>query len=349
MKQKIAVVLLNLGGPASSGKIEEFLFNLFNDRAIIDLPNIPRYFLAKFISKFRKKKTQAIYNMIGGSSPILELTQNQATALEKTLRHSNIDAKVFTCMRYSTPRAKDVIMNIASGDFDEVILLPLYPQFSTTTTGSSFAEFFALSKGKILSKLKAICCYPNNENFIKAYANLILSELKKVNDISNLRILFSAHGLPQKTIDKGDPYQFQIEKTVELVSVYLPQEIEKIICFQSKVGPLKWITPSTESEIERAAKDSKDLMIVPIAFVSEHSETLVELDIQYKDMAIALGINNYFRIPALGEDINYIKSLAETVEYALSQKKTGVIPSKGGIICPRQFCRCLHNEMGNNS
>jgi ferrochelatase len=340
MKKKVAVVLFNLGGPSSLDEVEGFLFNLFNDKAIIDLPKFFRYWLAKLISFSRREKAKNIYKEIGGKSPILELTKAQAKALEKQLISDGIQAKTYVAMRYSSPRAKEVAMQVAAGDFDDIILLPLYPQFSTTTSESSIEEFKELVKGKLTSKLKTICCYPTEESFIKAHVVLINKELEKIEDKSNLRILFSAHGLPEKIIKKGDPYQFQVEKTVELIAGFLPQEIEKIICYQSKVGPMKWIGPSTEHEIIKAGEEQKDLLIVPIAFVSEHSETLVELDIEYKELAKEAGVNSYFRVPALGTEEVFIKSLANMVKTALNRKLL-VSSSSGVRICDKDFCKCL--------
>lgn len=324
LNKKTAVILFNLGGPDNLKSVKPFLFNLFNDKAIISLPQPLRFFLAKLISSKREKTAQEIYSQLGGKSPIFEITSNQADALEKELSYSG-NFKVFTIMRYWKPFAKDVMKQILKYNPEQIIMLPLYPQFSSATSSSSIKNFideFNVIKKKFNKNLKSkiVCCYPTEENFIKSHALLIKKTLIKANNenLDNFRFLFSAHGLPQKIINNGDPYVFQVEKTTKAVIENLADilKIEKTkidcqICFQSKVGPLKWTSPSLEQELKRVAIDDKIPVIIPIAFVSEHSETLVELDIEYKEKAEKLGIKQYFRVPALNSDGHFIKSLAE--------------------------------------
>ena len=311
MPKMIAVVLFNFGGPDNLSAVKPFLFNLFNDKAIINLPQPFRWLLAKIISSKREKSAQQNYALIGGRSPILENTNRQAHNLEKSLNLASQDQyKVFVCMRYWNPLTEDIVAKVKEGNFAEIILLPLYPHFSTTTTGSSFSEWHRICKKlKLNVTTKEICCYPINKQFIKAHADIIQEIYKNYSATNQLRILFSAHGLPQKVIDRGDPYQYQIEQTVKNIVTNLPyQNLDYQICYQSKVGPLKWLEPSTENEILRATKDNVDILLVPIAFVSEHIETLV-LDIEYKELAMSQGIKNYLRTPTLGTNEQFINCL----------------------------------------
>ncbi len=310
MPKKIAVVLFNLGGPDSLDAVQPFLFNLFCDKAIITVPNPFRYFIAKLISSKRTHQAKEIYSQIGGRSPILFETEAQKKALEKKLNGNKNEYKVFISMRYWYPFSYETIEDVKKYSPDEIILLPLYPQFSTTTTESSVDDWGAQAK-KIGMNIKTniVKNYFFEENFIKSHSSLIKKLYK---NSEKLRILFSAHGLPKKIVEKGDPYQRQVEKTVELVVKDLAIEnLDYVVCYQSRVGPLEWIGPSTESELERAGEEKVSVMVVPIAFVSEHSETLVELDIEYKKLAMDSGVKNYYRVPTLSTDELFIKSLAE--------------------------------------
>lgn len=328
MNKKIAVVLLNLGGPDNLGSVKKFLFNLFYDKLIIRLPNPLRWIIAKIISSKREKTAIEIYKKMGGSSPILSITTKQAEKLQEELNKDlNNTYKIFVSMRYWHPFAKEVIEKIKEFDADEIILLPLYPQFSTTTTQSSVEEY-----KKLWNKdLKIICCYFNNQNFIKAHVDLINNAINKVE--GKYRILFSAHGLPEKIINTGDPYQWQIEETTKEIIKNLKQTVDYVVCYQSKIGPLKWIGPYTEDEIKRAAQDKLSVIIVPIAFVSDHSETLVELDIEYKELFEKESNLNYIRVPALNDNIYFIQSLVDQVNLVN-------IDQKLNRLCPAKFCKC---------
>ena len=297
---KKAVILFNLGGPDKLESVEPFLFNLFNDPEILSIPSIFRYPLAKFISKRRAPIAKNIYKEIGNKSPILELTQEQATNLEKNLSTKG-NYKCFVVMRCWHPRAADVIKKVKEFNPEEIILLPLYPQFSAATSGSSINEWNDLCKKESFNiKTKIICCYPTENNFVKSHANLIKKTIQNVEN-KNFKLLFSAHGLPEIKIKKGDPYQWQVEETVKKIMIELKDEnLDHTISYQSRVGPLKWIGPSTEDIIVENSKIGKHIVLVPIAFVSEHSETLVELDIEYKELADKNGCKNYTRVPALG-------------------------------------------------
>lgn len=358
LNKKTAIVLFNLGGPDQPDAIRPFLFNLFNDKTIISLPRLFRFFLAWYISSKREKKARAIYDKIGGKSPLLDITLSQAYALEKELSFTG-DFKVFVAMRYWKPYAKDVVKDIAKYDPDNLILLPLYPQFSTATSESSikdFADHF-LSKRRKLDKevtTKIVCCYPTEPDFIKSHSLLIKQTLIKdsKNDLSKYRFLFSAHGLPQKLINRGDPYVFHVKETTKKIVENLrnlmsvsEEEIDYRICYQSKVGRLKWTSPSLDQEIKRVALDHKIPVIIPVAFVSDHSETLVELDIDYKEMAQKLGITDYLRVPALNIDGHFIKSLSKICQDVNSNDEFSIFSgSNPARICPKKMRLCINSN-----
>ncbi len=340
---KRAVILFNLGGPNRLESVEPFLFNLFNDPAIIGIPSFLRYPLAKFISKRRAPITKNIYRKIGNKSPILELTEQQAKSLEENLLKKG-DYKCFIVMRCWHPRASEVIKKVKEYNPEEIILLPLYPQFSATTSGSSIGEWNELCKKEnYIIKTKTICCYPTENNFIASHVSLIKKTLSILEN-NNFKLIFSAHGLPESKIKKGDPYQWHVEETVKEIMLKLNNEnLDHVISYQSRVGPLKWIGPATDEEIVKYSKEKKGIIIVPVAFVSEHSETLVELDIEYKKLADKNGCSFYKRVPALGSDENFIKGLAELV--LQPQKKGNFISS---IICPNKFVKCPRLDVSAN-
>jgi ferrochelatase len=343
---KKAIILFNLGGPDKLENVEPFLFNLFNDPAILNLPTFLRYPLAKLISNRRAPVAKKIYAELGGSSPILKLTKEQSDALEKKLNQTQEEDeyKCFIIMRCWNPRAKDVIKNVQLYGPDEVVLMPLYPQYSAATSGSSIKEWKDVcKKNNYHVKTSTICCYPTDQNFINAHTKEII---KKIKDLKNFKLIFSAHGLPEKNIKKGDPYQWQVEQSVKKIVESLNDEsLDWILSYQSRVGPLKWIGPSTETIIIENSKIGKHIVLVPIAFVSEHSETLVELDIEYKEIADANGCKNYTRVPALGINEDFIKAMSELIikknEYKISED---LYPPK--IQCPSNFkkCPCLNYE-----
>ena len=341
-----AVILFNLGGPDKLENVEPFLFNLFNDPAILNLPTLLRYPLAKLISKRRAPIAKKIYEELGGSSPILRLTKEQSDALEIKLNQIQTDDeyKCFIVMRCWHPRAKDVIKNIQIFNPDEIVLMPLYPQYSAATSGSSIKEWKDVCKKNNYNvKTSTICCYPTDQNFINAHTKEIT---KKIRGLKNFKLIFSAHGLPEKNIKKGDPYQWQVEQSVKKIIINLnDKNLDWILSYQSRVGPLKWIGPSTEEIIIENSKIGKHIVLVPIAFVSEHSETLVELDIEYKEIADANGCKNYTRVPALGINEDFIKAMSELIikkkEYKINED---LHPPK--IQCPSNFkkCPCLKYE-----
>ena len=358
LSKKNAVILFNLGGPDKPESVKPFLFNLFNDKAIISLPQPFRYLLAKLISGKRDKTAQEIYSHLGGKSPLLELTEKQADSLEKELSFFG-EFKTFIAMRYWHPFSDEAIKRVIQYNPDNLILLPLYPQYSTSTTKSSINDFIDQIKKHKSSFKKTlntniVCCYPASEKFIKSHASLIKKAVIRDydKDLSKFRFLFSAHGLPQKLIDKGDPYQLQVEMTTakvikELTKIFnvSEKEIDYQTCYQSKVGPLQWTTPSLDTEIERISKDKKIPVIIPIAFVSDHSETLVELDIEYREMAEKLGITKYIRVPALNSDQHFIDSLIDICKNISSDTSLSNSPKfysdlKNQRICPKSFKLC---------
>ena len=343
---KKAIILFNLGGPDKLENVEPFLFNLFYDPAILNLPKFLRYPLAKLISNRRAPIAKKIYQELGGASPILKLTIDQSNSLEKKLNKEdrNNKYKCFIVMRCWHPRAENVINEVKNFNPEEVILLPLYPQYSAATSGSSIKEWHDVCKKNNYNvKTSTICCYPTEANFIDAHIEEIH---KKIKDLKNYKLIFSAHGLPEKNIKKGDPYQWQVEQSVnEIVKKLNLENLDWILSYQSRVGPLKWIGPSTEDVIVENSKIGKKIVLIPIAFVSEHSETLVELDIEYKELADKNGCVEYLRIPALGVNNNFIAALSNLVLNKEGNKLTEkLFPPK--IQCPSNFkkCPCLNHE-----
>ncbi|MBT4046703.1 MAG: ferrochelatase [Rhodospirillaceae bacterium] len=319
---RVAVILFNLGGPDNPDAVKPFLRNLFSDPAIITAPAPVRWFLARLISSRRAQHARSIYAKIGGSSPIRLETEKQARALEVALADLGT-VKAFPCMRYWHPFSDQVARLVAEFAPDQVVLLPLYPQFSTTTAGSSIADWRRAAKSAGLSAAeRTICCYANNAGFIAAQVALITPMLRAAMDKGPIRLLLSAHGLPKKVIARGDPYQWQVEQTCAAVIAGLGKagfkDLDWRVCYQSRVGPLEWIGPATEDEIVQAAEDGMGVVLAPIAFVSEHSETLVELDIDYRRLAESSGVREYVRVPTVGTQAEFIGGLASMTRKALA-------------------------------
>jgi protoporphyrin/coproporphyrin ferrochelatase len=321
--KKIAIVLFQLGGPDSLEAIEPFLYNLFMDPDIINFPGafLARKPLAKFISSRRSMKVAENYKQIGGKSPILDLTQRQASALESVLRLQNIDGCVFIAMRYWHPMTNEVVQKIKADGFQKVILLPLYPQFSQATTRSSMNEWNRqMQKQKLSIQTRFICCFPSQPLFIEAFVeniNLALARFHKVTS-SDIDLIFSAHGVPLSYIKHGDPYQLQIEETVRCIVECGKWNSPHTLCYQSKVGPMKWLKPSLIETVEHlAGKGRKHLLVIPIAFVTDHIETLHEINIDVRRHAIALGLQQFELTPALNDHPKFIQCLAELVQAQL--------------------------------
>lgn len=341
---RTAVVLFNLGGPGSLDDVKPFLFNLFYDPAIIRLPNPLRWLVAKLISSRRAPVAREIYKKLGGSSPILGQTYNQASALQSALQGGENHVEVFVAMRYSPPRATDVVEQVRRFRPDRIVLLPLYPQFSTTTSRSSVREWLAEARARKLdAPTLTLCCYATDSGFVGAYADLIRETVRTVPQGLKYRVLFSAHGLPENVVRGGDPYQAQVEQSAAAIASALGIEgLDWRISYQSRVGPLKWIGPATETEIEAAGKEGKALVVVPVAFVSEHSETLVELDIEYAEKAHESGIPHYARVPAVGTHPAFISGLAALVKTHLG--RTGTTSGTGKRVCPGTCSQCAMQD-----
>ena len=353
-KKKVAIVLFNLGGPDKPSSVRPFLVNLFKDPAILRVPFFVRPFLARLIAYLRVKAATANYAILGGKSPLLELTEDQARALEAALPQLNAgyDARCFVAMRYWHPFSEEAARAVRAWGPDETVLLPLYPHFSTTTTGSSLLAWReAAAKAGLVTPVTTLCCYHSDPGFLQASAALVRQGYEAaraaVPPDTGLRVLFSAHGLPEAIVKAGDPYQFQVERTVAgLVRALGIEGLDWTVCYQSRATPQKWIEPSTETEIERAAHDKAAVLVVPVAFVSEHSETLVELDVEYRELAEEHGVPGYFRVPAQNSDAGFVRALARLVEGAL-ERGPGLCSFAGGRTCPKPHTDCPHARAGS--
>jgi ferrochelatase len=340
---RTAVVLFNLGGPDSLEAVKPFLFNLFNDPLIIRQPRLIRWLIAKLISTRRTPVATEIYQRIGGRSPILEETRKQAEALQNSLG-DDADYRVFVGMRYWEPFAEDCAVDVKAYAPDRVILLPLYPQFSTTTT-ESFQRVWRLAAAKVglTCPSSMICCYPTEAGFIDAMATQTKSCLEQITQKPS-RVLFSAHGLPQKFVAAGDPYQAQVEMTVAAIVDRLGiPDLDYVICYQSRVGPVEWLRPYTDDEIRRAGQDGISLVVIPVAFVSEHSETLVELDMEYAKLAREAGVPDYVRGATAGVNQAFIEGLARLVQSVADQE---ILSGTGQSLCPAAFGACAYRQAG---
>jgi protoporphyrin/coproporphyrin ferrochelatase len=320
--KKTAVILLNLGGPLSQEEVKPFLLSLFSDPAIITLPNPFRYILARVVTRGRLKEAQHIYSLLGGGSPLLKNTKAQAQALESEL---GAGFRVFVAMRHAAPLTKETLQDVRTYGPEEVVLLPLYPQYSTTTTESSFKAWHKATEGWDVP-IRSVPFYPSEEGFIEAIKELTLPLYRQAQKKGMPRVLMTAHGLPEKVIKKGDPYQSHVEETAKrLVEKLEISPLDAVICYQSRVGPLKWIGPSTEEEVLKAAQEKRPLVVIPLSFVSEHSETLVELDMTYHDLALGMGCPAYHRVKTVQTHPSFIRGLAGLVRAVIARTpvKTG--------------------------
>lgn len=354
-KTGTAVVLFNLGGPDAPESIRPFLFNFFMDRNILRLPLPLRGLVARAISRRRsRKEAAASYGLLGGRSPLLDNTRAQAAALEKALGPGYA---VSVCMRYWHPMTPAAAREVAALNPRRVVLLPLYPQYSTTTTRSSFQQWkrHAAAEG-VAAQTVSVCCYPAMEGFVKAAVRSVKAACAELarqegtrqegtrRGADRPRLLFSAHGLPESVIADGDPYQAQCEQTARAIAAALEADggapgliRDWRLCYQSRVGPKKWIGPSTEEELERAAADRAPVVVYPLAFVSEHVETLVEIEIEYRHLAATLGVPGFARAAAAGTDPDFIEGLARLVR----ETESGQAPSPA---CPAGQRRCCRAE-----
>lgn len=320
---RVGVLLLNLGGPDQIEDVRPFLFNLFSDPEIIRLP-FPwlQKPLAWLIASMRAKKSQENYLQIGGGSPLRRITDEQAQALQKNLQEKGKDAQVYVGMRYWHPFTEEAIARIKRDEIEQLVILPLYPQFSISTSGSSFRLLEKLwLEDPSLERLEytAIPSWYNRPGYLQAMAQLIAQELDQFPNPDNVHIFFSAHGVPVSYVEEaGDPYQQEIEHCTELIMQTLNRPNPHTLAYQSRVGPVEWLKPYTEDAIqELAAAGVENLLVVPISFVSEHIETLQEIDMEYRELAEEAGIHNFHRVPALNTHPVFIDDLANLVVEAL--------------------------------
>ncbi|MBK1656759.1 ferrochelatase [Paracraurococcus ruber] len=346
-RPRVAIVLFNLGGPDKPESVRPFLENLFLDPAILRVPGWVRPWLGRLIARRRTKAASENYAILGGRSPLLELTEEQGRTLDAMLAGEAVEYRSFVAMRYWHPMSDAAARAVAAWGAEEVLLLPLYPQFSTTTTGSSLAAWEAAARKAGLDVPTAtLCCYHSDPGFAAATAALVRGAWDKARaelpPEVPLRILFSAHGLPESIVKAGDPYQWQVERSVAAVVERLGMDgLDHVTCYQSRVTPQKWIGPSTEDELERAAHDKVAVLVCPIAFVSEHSETLVELDVEYREEAERLGVPGYFRVPAQNSDPGFIQALRDLVLAARGGGRA-LCSYAGARQCPKAFGDCPH-------
>jgi ferrochelatase len=311
--KKIAVVLFQLGGPDSQGAVEPFLYNLFRDPDIINFPGLflARKPLAKLISTTRSKVVRKKYAEIGGGSPIRRLTEQQAKALEVALR-PHVSARTIVAMRYWQPGTEEAIVALNRTPFDELVLLPLYPQYSLATTGSSLKEWNRLYKPKVPVHL--VDHFFDHPDYVAAMVDRINSVLDQLPQPDEVQLVFSAHGLPMPLVEKGDPYPQHIEGTVRLIRELGAWPNPHVLCYQSKVGPQKWLQPSLTGTIDKMANQGiRRMLLIPISFLTEHIETLHEINIEAREQAEALGVTDFHMMPALNDSPLLIRALADLV------------------------------------
>jgi ferrochelatase len=324
---RVGVLLLNLGGPEQLEDVRPFLFNLFSDPEIIRLPvKWLQKPLAWLISTSRAKKSQENYSQIGGGSPLRHITEEQAQALKQRLEVKGQTAEIYIGMRYWYPFTEEAIARIKRDRIEELVILPLYPQFSISTSGSSFRLLERLwneDPGMNQVRYTVIPSWYARPGYVRAMADLITQELDQLPDPSQGHIFFSAHGVPVSYVEEaGDPYQREIEHCVELIVQALNRSNEHTLAYQSRVGPVEWLQPYTEDAIaELAERGVKELVVVPISFVSEHIETLQEIDMEYREIAAEAGIETFRRVPALNTHPGFIDDMAAMVIEALDSPR----------------------------
>jgi ferrochelatase len=318
--KRVGVVLFQLGGPDSLAAVEPFLYNLFCDPDIIDFPfsRLGRRALARLISTTRAKKAAQHYSIIGGGSPIRRLTERQAAALEARLRCGGVEARCVVAMRYWHPFTAEAIAQLQEAGVDELVLLPLYPQYSSTTTGSSLNEWRRRWSGT--APTSCIATFYRNPIYIKAIVERINEALAQFPNPVAVQLVFSAHSVPVSVIEKGDPYQRQIEETVALVMKQGGWPNAHRLCYQSKVGASRWLQPSLHTTLRKLAEEKqRDVCIIPISFVSDHVETLGEIDHCARAEAGRLGIERFAMTRGLNDSPKFIQALADSVLAAMGE------------------------------
>ena len=342
-KPRVGVLLLNLGGPERMQDVGPFLYNLFSDPEIIRLPiSALQKPFAWLISSLRSSKSRQAYRSIGGGSPLRRITEQQARELQSSLRQHGVDATSYVAMRYWHPFTESAVADLKADGVDEVVVLPLYPHFSISTSGSSFRELQRLRNADpAFSRLPIRCIrsWYDHPGYIQALANLIAREIRACEDPSTAHVFFSAHGVPKSYVeDAGDPYQLQIVACSKLILERLQEQLGHTnpftLAYQSRVGPVEWLKPYTEDALQELGEQGvKDLVVVPISFVSEHIETLEEIDMEYRELATAAGVKNFRRVPALDTDPAFIAALTDLVKQAMAETETNLdqaaqLPSK---------------------
>lgn len=316
---RVGVLLLNLGGPDKLEDVGPFLYNLFSDPEIIRLPfSWLQKPLAWFIATRRTSQSQENYRKIGGGSPLRGITEQQGKALKERLNTLGRDANIYIGMRYWHPFTEEAITKITEENIKHLVILPLYPQFSISTSGSSFRLLEKLwQKNPKLQQMayNAIPSWYKQSCYLQAMADLISQELDQLLNPNEAHIFFSAHGVPKSYVEEaGDPYQQEIEECTELIMLTLNRPNNYSLAYQSRVGPVEWLQPYTDDAIKDLGKKGVNtLVVVPISFVSEHIETLEEIDIEYREIAEKAGIHNFRRVPALNTHPLFIQALANLV------------------------------------
>ncbi|HKQ04884.1 MAG TPA: ferrochelatase [Blastocatellia bacterium] len=350
-QERIGVLLFNLGGPDTLDDVRPFLFNLFADPDIIRLPwRFMQKPLAWMISTQRYKKSRGYYEKIGGGSPLRRITDEQARALETALKSRGIDARAYVAMRYWKPFTEEALEQILRDEISHLVVLPLYPQFSISTTGSSLNRMNELIKERRyrLPRTSVVCSYEGDEGYISALAASVAEKLAEFPNPDQTHILFSAHSVPVSYIKQGDPYLEQTERTVEMVMQRLGKQRPFTLSFQSKVGPVEWLGPATDATLRRLASEGiGQLLMVPVSFVSEHSETLYEMDLLYGELADEVGIKDYRRVPTMNCRADFIDALARLVERALAPGAASAArincrycPAAASGATANQLCAC---------
>lgn len=340
---RVAIVLFNLGGPDRPEAIAPFLRNLFSDPAVLPVPWPIRPLLGRYIAHLRLPGARASYAHLGGRSGLLVATERQGAALAAAL--PELEARTFIAMRYWHPMSRTAARAVAAWDPDDIVLLPLYPQYSLATTGSSLTAWHEAAAAAGLAKTtRTICCWHSDPAFVASLAAILRKSLATAHAELPpgvpLRVLYSAHGLPKRIVAAGDPYRMQIEATVAHVQAVLGADVPDFqVAFQSRATPEPWLEPSTANEIRRAGAEHTALLVVPIAFVSEHSETLVEIDIEYRKLAEKVGVPAWFRAPAPGTDAGFIAALAGLVRQ-VRERPPGLSELSGVGPCGAAYPKC---------
>jgi ferrochelatase len=319
---KTGVLLFNLGGPEKLADVKPFLYNLFSDPEIIRVKFSPlRKAIAFTIATLRHKKSEGYYSQIGGGSPLRRLTEEQARALQEEFQRRGSNIETFVGMCTWNPFLDDALARIATRNLDRLVILPLFPQFSVTTTGAGFAALRGMIERRPAIKkmdIQWVRSWQDQPTYIESFCGSIQRELAKFAAPEKAHLLFSAHSIPESYVKNGDPYLEQTKQSIELIMDRLGRQNSYELSFQSKIGPVKWLGPSTNNAIiDLGKRGVHDVLVIPISFVSEHIETLYELDILYKHVAADAGITNFRRVPALNSDPTFIRALAEIVESAL--------------------------------